>query len=112
MKPAGAGGKGGVVIIPAFNEQKDIADVVREVRQASGFPVIVVDDASSDDTIARARGAGARIVPLSQQLGAWGATQTGLRLAYMFPRLQRRRQLYVSVEAVLSLLVMRKTLRV
>ncbi len=83
MKPASAGGKGGVVIIPAFNEQKDIADVVREVRQVSGFPVIVVDDASSDDTIARARGAGARIVPLSQQLGAWGATQTGLRLAYL-----------------------------
>ncbi len=72
-----------MVIIPAFNEQKDIADVVREVRETSGFPVIVVDDASSDDTIARARGAGARIVPLSQQLGAWGATQTGLRLAYL-----------------------------
>jgi glycosyltransferase involved in cell wall biosynthesis len=82
MKQTWKGARKGVVIIPAFNEQRDIAEVVREVRLVSGFPVIVVDDASSDETIARARAAGARIVPLSQQLGAWGATQTGLRLAY------------------------------
>ena len=70
-----------IVVIPAFNEQKDIAAVVREVRRLSGFPVLVVDDCSEDDTISLARAAGARVIPLSQQLGAWGALQTGLRYA-------------------------------
>ena len=70
-----------IVVIPAYNEQKDIGAVVREVRRVSGFPVLVVDDCSEDDTIARAREAGARVIPLSQQLGAWGALQTGLRYA-------------------------------
>ncbi|MEE4175628.1 MAG: glycosyltransferase family 2 protein [Xanthomonadales bacterium] len=70
-----------IVVIPAFNEQKDIAAVVREVRRVSGFPIIVVDDCSSDNTRAEAQGAGARVIPLSQQLGAWGALQTGLRYA-------------------------------
>lgn len=70
-----------LVIIPAFNEQRDIASVVREVRRVSGFPVLVVDDCSTDRTRERARDAGARVLPLSQQLGAWGAIQTGLREA-------------------------------
>ena len=70
-----------IVVIPAFNEQKDIAAVVREVRRVSGFPIVVVDDCSIDNTRAEAESAGARVIPLSQQLGAWGALQTGLRFA-------------------------------
>lgn len=70
-----------IVVIPAFNEQRDIGTVVREVRRTSGFPVVVVDDCSTDETAQIAREAGARVIPLSQKLGAWGATQTGLRFA-------------------------------
>ena len=70
-----------IVVIPAFNEQRDIEAVVREVRRLSGFPVLVVDDCSTDRTVALAREAGAKVIPLSQQLGAWGAIQTGLRYA-------------------------------
>ena len=70
-----------VILIPAFNEGDVIADVVAEVRATCDFPVIVIDDASSDDTIARAKQAGAEVIPLPAQLGAWGATQTGLRYA-------------------------------
>lgn len=70
-----------IVIIPAHNEAKDIAFVIGEINKYSDFPVVVIDDASTDDTIARAREAGAVIVPLPLQLGAWGATQTGLRYA-------------------------------
>jgi glycosyltransferase involved in cell wall biosynthesis len=70
-----------VILIPAFNEGDVIADVVAEVRAACAFPVIVIDDASCDDTIARASQAGAEVIPLPAQLGAWGATQTGLRYA-------------------------------
>jgi len=70
-----------VVIIPANNEAADVASVIGQVQHYTGFPVVVVDDASSDDTVARARHAGAIVIPLAAQLGAWGAIQAGLRYA-------------------------------
>ncbi len=70
-----------LVIIPAHNESQDIAFVIGEIKKHSNFPVVVIDDASTDDTIMMAKQAGATVVPLAVQLGAWGATQTGLRYA-------------------------------
>jgi glycosyltransferase involved in cell wall biosynthesis len=70
-----------IVIIPAHNEAQDIAFVIGEIHKHSNFPVVVIDDASTDDTIVMAKQAGAIVVPLTLQLGAWGATQTGLRYA-------------------------------
>ena len=70
-----------IVIVPAHNESKDIAYVISDIQKHSNLPVVVVDDASSDDTIIKARQAGAVVVPLAVQLGAWGATQAGLRYA-------------------------------
>jgi len=70
-----------VVVIPAHNEARDIARVIAGLRDVCNFPVVVVDDASDDDTANEARRAGAIIVPLPLRLGAWGATQTGLRYA-------------------------------
>ena len=71
----------GLVIIPAHNEARDVGQVVQAVRRHCDCPVLVVDDLSTDDTIFEARRAGARVVPLAVQLGAWGAIQTGLRYA-------------------------------
>ncbi|MEP7077579.1 MAG: glycosyltransferase family 2 protein [Chthoniobacterales bacterium] len=58
------------VIIPALNEEKPIADVVRGCL-ATGLPseVIVVDNGSSDRTAARAQEAGARVVPAPRGYG-------------------------------------------
>ncbi|GMR15189.1 MAG: glycosyltransferase family 2 protein [Gammaproteobacteria bacterium] len=70
-----------VVIIPAHNEAEDIGFVIGEINKHSNFPVVVIDDASTDNTILVARKAGVVVVPLAVQLGAWGATQTGLRYA-------------------------------
>lgn len=70
-----------LVIIPARNEARDIGFVIGEIKKHSNFPVVVIDDASTDGTIAVARQAGAVVVPLAIQLGAWGATQAGLRYA-------------------------------
>ncbi len=67
-----------LVIIPAHNEAEDVSTVIRAVQKYSDFPVVVVDDASTDNTKSRARQAGARVIPLTVQLGAWGAIQTGL----------------------------------
>jgi hypothetical protein len=43
--------------------------------------VVVIDDCSVDATARVARAAGATVLPLTIQLGAWGAIQTGLRYA-------------------------------
>ena len=69
------------VIIPAHNEAADIGYVIGEINKYTNFPVVVIDDASSDNTIQTARQAGAVVIPLAVQLGAWGATQAGLRYA-------------------------------
>jgi glycosyltransferase involved in cell wall biosynthesis len=69
------------ILMPAFNEAGIIASVIEEIRQHCDFDIIVIDDASTDDTISCARNAGAEVLALAAQLGAWGATQTGLRYA-------------------------------
>jgi len=50
------------VIIPALNEEETIGDVVRAVLAEPVDEAIVVDNASRDETAARARSAGARVV--------------------------------------------------
>ena len=70
-----------LVVIPAFNEEATVAQVVRGVREA-GFPVLVVDDGSHDQTSQRARLAGARVVRLLPiNLGVGGALRCGFRWA-------------------------------
>src|SRR6266498_5401276 len=48
------------VVIPTLNEADQIVECVRHVEWAA--EVIVVDAASGDDTVARARAAGARVI--------------------------------------------------
>lgn len=78
-------GEGAVVFfLPAYNEERTVADVVRRVPAvAAGFPVrvLVVDDGSSDETAARAEGAGARVVSFEQNRGLGAAVRRGLREA-------------------------------
>jgi glycosyltransferase involved in cell wall biosynthesis len=71
-----------VILIPAFNESEAITSVINEIHKLCGLPVIVIDDASTDNTVEIARDAGATVIPLACQLGAWGAMQTGLRYAH------------------------------
>jgi glycosyltransferase involved in cell wall biosynthesis len=70
-----------LVVIPAYNEAATVAEVVRGVIAHAACDVLVVNDASSDDTAVQARAAGARVIDLPLNLGAWGATQTGMRYA-------------------------------
>jgi glycosyltransferase involved in cell wall biosynthesis len=70
-----------LVVIPAHNEAATVGAVVRAARAAIPADVLVVDDASTDATAAEARAAGATVLSPALQLGAWGATQTGLRYA-------------------------------
>ena len=70
-----------VVLIPARNESATVGQVVRTVITKTSWPVVVIDDASTDDTRLVATLAGAIVLHLPFQLGAWGAIQTGIRYA-------------------------------
>jgi glycosyltransferase involved in cell wall biosynthesis len=70
-----------LAVIPARNEAATVGDVVRGVVGVLGCDVLVVDDASTDKTAALARAAGASVIQLPLNLGAWGATQAGMRYA-------------------------------
>lgn len=70
-----------MILIPAYNEANSIRDVVAAVRGLEIAPIVVVDDCSTDATADLAAAAGAEVLRLPLKLGAWGALQTGLRLA-------------------------------
>ncbi|MDG2461713.1 MAG: glycosyltransferase family 2 protein [Luminiphilus sp.] len=70
------------IIMPAFNEQASIAPLIGRIKESTGLPIWVIDDCSTDTTAKHAAEAGARVIRLPEQLGAWGATQTGLRAAF------------------------------
>lgn len=64
------------ILIPAHNEARTIADVVRKVR-AKGLDVVVVDDGSSDDSAALAKEAGATVLVNFQNQGKGFSLQRG-----------------------------------
>ena len=68
------------VVIPAWNEEAVIADVVRSVLSICP-KVVVVDDGSADQTGERALLAGARVLRHPFNLGQGAALQTGIDYA-------------------------------
>ena len=72
------------VIIPLYNEEPVIADVVTQVRAAFA-QVVCVDDGSSDRSAEVAARAGARVVRHPCNLGQGAALQTGFEYALADP---------------------------
>lgn len=71
-----------LVLVPAWNESRNVGHTVREIRSASDdFDVVVIDDGSTDDTAAVAREAGAVVLTLPFNLGVGGAMRTGYTYA-------------------------------
>ena len=71
-----------LVVVPALNEERSIADVVTSVR-SHGWDCLVVDDGSSDSTRSRASASGAAVVSLATNLGVGAALRAGFRYAVM-----------------------------
>ncbi|MCY7326130.1 MAG: glycosyltransferase family 2 protein [Microbacteriaceae bacterium] len=71
-----------LVVMPAFNEEESIGDVIREVfAKLPGMNLLVVDDGSVDDTARVARKAGAMVAVLPFNLGVGGAMRAGFKFA-------------------------------
>ncbi len=71
-----------VAVIPAYNEEERISDTVRAVAGIPGVVrVVVVDDASGDQTTARAEAAGAKVIGLRFNVGKGAALETGAKRA-------------------------------
>lgn len=69
-----------VVIIPAWNEEKKIAEVVASVREIVPH-VFVIDDGSADQTAAEATRAGAEVFRHTINRGQGAALATGINAA-------------------------------
>lgn len=71
-----------LVIVPAWNEARNVGATIREIRSAGdNYDVLVIDDGSVDHTAAVAREAGATVVTLPFNLGVGGAMRTGFTYA-------------------------------
>jgi glycosyltransferase involved in cell wall biosynthesis len=72
-----------VVVIPAYNEERQIAAVVDRVRRAApDCDVVVVNDGSRDRTAREARAAGATVVSHPFNMGYGVAIQSGYKYAF------------------------------
>jgi glycosyltransferase involved in cell wall biosynthesis len=70
------------VVIPAFNEEAVVGDVVADLKTAAPWgEIIVVDDGSTDETAARAEAAGAVVVRHPYNKGNGASLKSGIRRA-------------------------------
>lgn len=72
-----------MIIVPAWNEEGAVGQVVRSARELlPDIPVLVIDDCSDDGTASVAELAGAQVLRLPVHLGLGGCVQTGYKLAF------------------------------
>jgi hypothetical protein len=71
-----------LIIIPAYNEARNLPRVLGSLRaDHPDWDLVVVDDGSADDTAEIATGHGVRVLRLPFNLGIGGAVQAGLLFA-------------------------------
>lgn len=77
------GGGKATLIIPAYNEERGLAAVLRRLESApiEGLEIIVVDDGSTDSTAVVAEASGVRLLRHETNRGKGAALQSGLAAA-------------------------------
>lgn len=74
-----------LLIMPAWNEEEAIGNTIAEIRTVlPDIDVLVVDDGSSDRTVAVSEAAGASVLSLPYNLGVGGAMRAGFTYAARF----------------------------
>ena len=81
VRKASAAGSKDCALIPAYNEERTITEVVTRIKKTGTLP-IVIDDNSSDRTGELAKKAGAIVLRHNENLGKGGAIKTGLNYAF------------------------------
>ncbi|MFA4820195.1 MAG: glycosyltransferase family 2 protein [Candidatus Aenigmatarchaeota archaeon] len=69
------------IILPAYNEGKNIGKVIRAVKKTGDHEIIVVDDGSRDNTLDVAKAEGCICVRLNKNRGKGFACKTGAKIA-------------------------------
>lgn len=71
-----------LIVIPAYNESKNIKRVLQQIKEEiPGADIVVIDDGSDDDTSKIVQEMGVSVVRHLFNLGIGGAMQTGYRFA-------------------------------
>lgn len=73
-----------LIIIPAYNEQETIENVIKEVKAAGDYDYVVVNDCSTDNTAEILRRGGYNHLNLPVNLGIGGGVQTGFQYAVQY----------------------------
>jgi glycosyltransferase involved in cell wall biosynthesis len=69
------------IVIPAYNEETVIGDVIAEIRQAGYGNILVVDDGSRDATYEKVKETGVLTLRHRLNRGKGAATKTGIEAA-------------------------------
>ena len=71
-----------LIVIPAYNESKNLPKVLENIRNVSmNYDIVVINDCSTDDTQQIAKDQGCSVINLPVNLGIGGAVQTGFKYA-------------------------------
>ncbi|WP_026884426.1 glycosyltransferase family 2 protein [Clostridium akagii] len=72
-----------LVIIPAYNEEKNLEKLIDKIRLTNhNYDILVVNDCSKDNTSVKCREKNVMVIDLPVNLGIGGAVQTGYKYAY------------------------------
>ena len=70
-----------VIVLPAYNAAKTLAQTINDIPEQYRADVVLVDDASSDDTVGVAQGMGIRVIRHAKNTGYGGNQKTCYREA-------------------------------
>jgi len=75
-----------LIIVPAYNESKNISPLIKKLKKANdGWDILVINDGSTDNTSELAKATGkAAVIDLPFNLGIGGCVQTGFKYAKAF----------------------------
>lgn len=71
-----------LIVIPAYNEEESIAPLIRKLKAEGYKDILVINDASTDNTEQIVRQSDVSLISLPINLGIGGAVQTGFRYAF------------------------------
>ena len=73
-------GKKVLIVIPAYNEEESIVKTIDDIKKnAKGADYVIVNDGSYDNTLNVLKENNFNYIDLVQNMGIFGAVQTGLK---------------------------------